>query len=612
MYTLDRFARNRYDSAIYKAKLKRNGVKIFYAKQPMPDTPEGIILESVLEGYAEYYSENLARSIKRGMKENALHGIAMGSPVLGYKIGNDRQYEIDPVGAKAVRTIFTMYAEGKSKTQIVNWLNEHGFKTSRGNAFNKNSLSRILRNDKYIGVYRYDDVVLEDAVPPIIDKTLFDKVQATFQHNYTARAKAKAIEDYLLTTKVFCGHCGEPMVGESGTSKTGKVHHYYKCVNRKRKHNCEKKVEKKEWLERTVVEFTVQQVLTDENIEKISTRAMELIEKELQDTSVLIGLQERLKETNKRIKNLMSAIEQGIITPTTKERLEELEEERRDLEGQIAREEMKKPLLTKERIMYWLESFKRGDIKDVEYQRRIIDTLVNSVYVYDDGDKGRKLVLTFNISGNNTLTISSSDIEHTAPALVLAVVYGILPKPAALLTAFISGASAFGVLWFVEPISYFPVVGAAGTYMAFLSGNISNMRIPCASMAQVAADVEPGTEKGSVVATLGMAVSIVINVSVLTIGAILGTSVLSMLPDTIKAALNYLLPALFGALLVQFGMKMKKHSVIMVVFAIILYFMIGMGYFNWLPGASNWLGTLGCVFVSIAVGMATLKNTTKE
>lgn len=415
MYTLDRFARNRYDSAIYKAKLKRNGVKIFYAKQPMPDTPEGIILESVLEGYAEYYSENLARSIKRGMKENALHGIAMGSPVLGYKIGNDRQYEIDPVGAKAVRTIFTMYAEGKSKTQIVNWLNEHGFKTSRGNAFNKNSLSRILRNDKYIGVYRYDDVVLEDAVPPIIDKTLFDKVQATFRHNYTARAKAKAIEDYLLTTKVFCGHCGEPMVGESGTSKTGKVHHYYKCVNRKRKHNCEKKVEKKEWLERTVVEFTVQQVLTDENIEKISTRAMELIEKELQDTSILIGLQERLKETNKRIKNLMSAIEQGIITPTTKERLEELEEERRDLEGQIAREEMKKPLLTKERIMYWLESFKRGDIEDVEYQRRIIDTLVNSVYVYDDGDKGRKLVLTFNISGNNTLTISSSDIERTAP-----------------------------------------------------------------------------------------------------------------------------------------------------------------------------------------------------
>ena len=192
------------------------------------------------------------------------------------------------------------------------------------------------------------------------------------------------------------------------------------------------------------------------------------------------------------------------------------------------------------------------------------------------------------------------------PALVLAVVYGIVPKPAALLTAFISGTSAFGVLWFVEPISYFPVVGPAGTYMAFLSGNISNMRIPCASMAQVAAEVEPGTEKGSIIATLGMAVSIIINVSVLTIGAILGSSVLAMLPDSVKAALNYLLPALFGALFVQFGMKMIKHSVIMVVIAFALYFAIGMGVFNWLPGASNWLGTMGCVFISIAVGIATI------
>jgi len=198
------------------------------------------------------------------------------------------------------------------------------------------------------------------------------------------------------------------------------------------------------------------------------------------------------------------------------------------------------------------------------------------------------------------------------PAIMLAVVYGIVPKPAALLTAFISGASAFGVLWFVEPISYFPVVGPAGTYMAFLSGNISNMRIPCASMAQVAADVEPGTEKGSIVATLGMAVSIIINVSVLTIGAILGTSVLAMLPDSIKAALNYLLPALFGALLVQFGLKMIKHSLLMVVISFALYFAIGMGVFNWLPGASNWLGTLGCVFISIAVGITTLSNNTKK
>ncbi|MCF0140985.1 MAG: hypothetical protein HUJ78_03055 [Mogibacterium sp.] len=198
------------------------------------------------------------------------------------------------------------------------------------------------------------------------------------------------------------------------------------------------------------------------------------------------------------------------------------------------------------------------------------------------------------------------------PAIVLIVVYGILPKGAALLAAFIAGASAFGVLWFVEPISYYPVVGTAGTYMAFLSGNISNMRIPAASMAQVSAGVDAGTEKGSIVATIGMAVSIIINVSVLTIGAILGTSVLAMLPATVTTALGYLLPALFGALLVQFGMKMVKHSLIMILFAFVLYMGIGMGFFLWLPGSSNWLGTLGCVFVSILIGLLTYKNAEKK
>lgn len=416
MYTLDRFARNRYDSAIYKAKLKKNGVKVFYAKQPMPDAPEGIILESVLEGYAEYYSENLARSIKRGMKENALHGIAPGQkPPLGYTVGEDRKYQIDPVGAKIVQEIFQRYADGKSISQIVDWCNQQGYKTSRGNEFNKNSLRTMLHNDKYIGVYRYMDVVIENGVPPIIEKFLFDKVQAMHQHNYAARARTKAKEDYLLTTKVFCGHCGSPMVGESGTSKTGKVHYYYKCTNRKRVHNCDKKVEKKDWLEEFVVRFTVQTVLTDENIELIAERAMKLIEKESADTAFLDGLKNSLKDTDKKIGNILKAIEDGLYTDSTKVRLQELEEYKKDIEGQIAREEMKKPLLTKERIMYWLTSFKSGNLDDLDYRRRVIDTLLNSVYVFDNPDGGRKLVFTFNLSGQNTATIECSDIKCSAP-----------------------------------------------------------------------------------------------------------------------------------------------------------------------------------------------------
>lgn len=411
MYTLDRFARNRYDSAIYKSKLKKNGVKIYYAKQPFPDTPESIILESVMEGYAEYYSENLARNVKRGLKENALRGIAIGRPLLGYKIGENRKYEIEPVGAKAVQAIFTMYAEGKSQIEIVNYLNSKGYKTSRGNQFNKNSLSRLLRNDKYIGIYRYDDVVLENAIPPIIDKKLFAKVQSLFKHNYAARARNKAQENYLLTTKLFCGHCGASMVGESGTSKSGKLHHYYKCVKRKREHMCDKKIEKKDWIEQLVVKYTVNYILTDDKIDLIATKVIEFIEKDLQDTSVLTGLQDMLKDTNKKIKNIMSAIEQGIFTPSTKDRLEELEQEKYTIEKQIAQEEFKKPLLTKEHIIYWLTSFKDTDIHNIEYQQRVIDTLVNSIFLYDDGNNRQKIVLIFNISGANTLTIQCSDIE---------------------------------------------------------------------------------------------------------------------------------------------------------------------------------------------------------
>ena len=194
------------------------------------------------------------------------------------------------------------------------------------------------------------------------------------------------------------------------------------------------------------------------------------------------------------------------------------------------------------------------------------------------------------------------------PALTLGVVYGLWPDMAALGTAAVSAIASFGVLWFVEPLSYYPVVGPVGTYMAFVSGNISNMRIPCASMAQISAEVEPGSDKGSIIATIGMGVSIVINTLVLTVGVIAGSSILSMLPASVVGALNYLLPALFGALLVQFGMKNKSHTVLMLVIGILLNIAINGGVFSWLPGANNYLGTLVCVFSSIAIMMVVSKK----
>ena len=194
------------------------------------------------------------------------------------------------------------------------------------------------------------------------------------------------------------------------------------------------------------------------------------------------------------------------------------------------------------------------------------------------------------------------------PAIVLAVVYGLTPNLSALPTVAISVITSFGVLWIVEPISYYPVVGQIGTYMAFLSGNISNMRVPCASMAQVSAEVEPGTQEGSIIATLGMATSVIINIAVLTIGVIAGSSVLAMLPQSVTEALNYLLPALFGALLMQFGIKQKSHALLILILGILIWVGLNAGVFSWLPGASNYLATIVCIFASIIIMLAKNKG----
>lgn len=390
VYQLDRFARNRYDSAIYKAKLKKNGVKVLSAKEHITNEPAGIILESILEGMAEYYSAELSQKIKRGMRENALKcKVTGGNIALGYKIGPNKEFEIDPLTAPIVREIFSMYAAGMTVTQIINNLNARGLKTSRGVPFNKNSLHRLLKNEKYIGVYKWNDVVIEGGVPAIVDKELFYEVQEILKKNKAAPARARSQVEYLLTTKIFCGMCGSNMVGESGTGRS-RTYYYYKCVKQKREKACSKKPVSKDWIEDLVINETIRRVLVDEVIEMIADRVVELQERE-NDNSALKALEERLKEVKKSIANIIHAIEQGAFYESTQKRLQELEEERQDLEVRIAQESIVKPKVTKEQVIFWLNEFRKGDINDPEFRKRIIEVFVRAVYVYDD-----KIIVTYN------------------------------------------------------------------------------------------------------------------------------------------------------------------------------------------------------------------------
>jgi Site-specific recombinases, DNA invertase Pin homologs len=231
VWKLDRFARSRTDSAMNKFILKKNGVKVISAKENISDGPEGIILEAMLEGYAEYYSAELSEKILRGLTENALKGKYNGGGLpLGYTTDSEQHFQIDPMTASIVQEVFTRYADGETVAAITSSLKARGLVSSRGAAFNKNSLHDMLKNRKYIGEYRYKDIVHTDMIPPIISKELFTLVQERLEKNKKAPAKKKAIVEYLLTTKLFCGKCGAFMVGESGTSKTGRIYHYYKCA----------------------------------------------------------------------------------------------------------------------------------------------------------------------------------------------------------------------------------------------------------------------------------------------------------------------------------------------------------------------------------------------
>ena len=405
VWKLDRFARSRYDSAHYKNILKKNGVKVVSATEAISDSPEGIILESLLEGMAEYYSAELSSKVKRGQKENALKGkINGGSCPFGYVINKDLRLEIDPINAPIAIEVFERYANGELVDSITKSLNERGLLTSKKKPFTKSTFNRMLTNRKYIGEYRYSDIIIPNSIPPLISEELFNRVQERKEKNRRTPSRSKAKEIYLLTTKLFCGSCGYMLAGESGTSKTGDKHYYYKCSNAKRKMGCHRKAIKKAWIENIVVEFTAKMILDDELLERIIDKLQEIQGKENPDIAIL---KTQIAEIEKNIENMLKAIQAGIITPSTKERLEELEANKIELEDKLVIAKIKNPLLTREEISFFIYKFRQLDVGLPEHRERLVDSFVNSVYVYDD-----KIVLTYNYK-DFTETIGLEDIQSS-------------------------------------------------------------------------------------------------------------------------------------------------------------------------------------------------------
>lgn len=389
VYQLDRFARNRYDSAVNKAILKKNGVRVVSARENITEDASGILVEGVLESLAEYFSAELSQKVRRGMLINAEKCLFNGGTIpFGFSIDEEKHYVINPDQAFIVIEIFERYSSGETIKSIAEDLKIRQVKTNKGSYFEKSSLQRLLRNKKYIGSYIYGDVEIPNGIPQIVPKELFDRVQPMMDKNAHAPGRTKGENEYLLTTKLFCGKCHEMMIGYSGTSKNGNVYQYYICKNAKKK-KCNKKNVSKSTIEDAVIKVC-KKLLNDINIEEIINGVEKACNEEFENSSTR-KLEKSLKDLDKSIANLLDSIEKGIPAETVSERIKERTKEKETLKEKIEFEKRREFVISKNEIKAFFKKLNNGEANDILYRRGLINIFIKEIYLYDD-----KMTLFFN------------------------------------------------------------------------------------------------------------------------------------------------------------------------------------------------------------------------
>ena len=395
VWKLDRFSRNRYDSAVYKRHLKKYGVRVVSVMENITDSPEGIILEGLLEAMAEYYSANLAENIRRGQQESIKKGWYCGGSIpLGYKLVDHKLIE-DPRTSPLVRELYQRYVDGDSLASIARDFNERGYRTNRGRQFTPNTFTRIVPNASYIGEYTYSGKVVPGLTEPLISKELYEKAVERRAMNRRAPAAGRSDVNFILQGELFCGECGSPMCGDAGTSKTGIRHYYYSCSAKKHKHTgCPKKAEKKDYIEWYVCEQTVKYILAPDRLDYIAQAVVDTYNAELEN-SRLSALEQSVKRLDDEINSLVDkliSVPKELASRVT-DRMLQLERQRTDQETELAKLRIQQGIqITKKEVTAWLSTFSQGDLFDESFRIQILDTFVNSIYLYNN-----KIVIFYNI-----------------------------------------------------------------------------------------------------------------------------------------------------------------------------------------------------------------------
>lgn len=386
-YKSNRIARNMLQALTYENKFEQCGVRLVYAKEEFGDNAAGRFALRNMMNLNQFYSENMSEDIKRCLYAYAEEcKVLNGRIPLGYRKGEDGKYHLAQDGSVGtVQEIFTLYCAGIKSSAIVQALNSRGVKTALGKRFTVGTIESILKNEKYKGVYKYGDIRIPNGVPRIVSDEIWQKAQERLSEARRAPAKSWGYTDYLLTGKLFCGHCGASMIGDCGTGRNNAVYNYYVCYNIKKKgvRTCNKKRIRKELLEDIVINFTVQYALTDETINKVAEEAIKIQESDKFTIEHRQHLQ-HLAEVQLKIRRIVDAILEGIRTPTMKEEMDALNEEQERLSQIIAEERCEKPAYTKEQLVKWMTSLRDRDKSTPQFRKQIIDIFVNSIYLYDD------------------------------------------------------------------------------------------------------------------------------------------------------------------------------------------------------------------------------------
>lgn len=382
-YKSNRIARNMLDALRYEERLEKVGVKVIYCKENFGDNAAGRLALRMMMSLNEFYSENMAEDIRRGLIDGAKQGKVMGCIPLGYRKGEDGRYAIDEISAEIVREIFRRVAANETLASIADDLNGRGILTAYKKPWGKNSFHTLLSNERYIGVYQFAEVRIEGGMPAIIDRALFEEVQEKVRRRQEVAGRRRDNAEYLLTGKAFCAKCGAPMVGVSGTSKSGAMHFYYVCKTKRAGHSCKKLNVRKEAAERKVALRLKSIILQPDVVEWMINNVLRFQE-EAKKQSDLASYQNRLVEVKRGIDNLVKAVEAGVFSQSTKTRLDELEAEQRELQGMIAVEQAKIKTVTREQIEYYLDSFRDGDVDDPAYQKRLFKAFLVKVFLDDD------------------------------------------------------------------------------------------------------------------------------------------------------------------------------------------------------------------------------------